>query len=504
MGKMADQDDWSSHGSVGRWGDDDAQGHHREYRQHHERHHRDDHGHFSMHLFVQMGPKPLIGAKASELLSLRQGLMLIYEYQQKFFELLPYFPQISDSTEAKYNLFLQGLNPEIHDCVSVGDDMTYEGLISRGLQAEERSRGVMCFGKKGQGPCSHYDWSLEEGLSIDRGSWFWFGFWISRHSATEATGTVDGRFNLKPHASSQVFALRHDQAVDENERVIACTFLLCSMPDSVLIDTGEGARPQLPLVSALRAYRALESGGEGYLIHAVDMFTRSVGIDDFPVVNEFSDVFLDEILDFPPIREVEFGIELMPGTSPISRELYLLAPSKMRELKQQLKDLLNKGYIRPSISPWGAPIKKRINTTQDHQASYANTKRIPLQFEMGEKVFLRVSPFPRILRFGLKGMLSPRFIGPFDILESVGDLSYRLSLPPYLSNIYDVFHLSLLRWYVADESHILQPSDVQLDTDLTYVERLLRILNQEVKRLRTKAIPLVLFQWQRRGTKEAT
>ncbi|XP_073120070.1 uncharacterized protein [Henckelia pumila] len=119
---------------------------------------------------------------------------------------------------------------------------------------------------------------------------------------------------------------------------------------------GEGARPQMPLISFLRACRALESEGEGYLIYAFNMFTESVGIEDFSVVNEFLDVFLDEILGFSPVREVEFGIELIPGTSPISRAPYRLAPTKMRELKHKLQDLLDKGYIRQSVSPWGAPI----------------------------------------------------------------------------------------------------------------------------------------------------
>ncbi|XP_073035204.1 uncharacterized protein [Primulina eburnea] len=119
---------------------------------------------------------------------------------------------------------------------------------------------------------------------------------------------------------------------------------------------GEGARPPMPVVSALKACRALEAGGEGYLIYAIDSSTDSVGLDDLPVVCEFPDVFPDEIPGFPPVREVEFGIELMPGTAPISRAPYRLAPSEMRELKQQLQDLLDKGYIRPSVSPWGAPV----------------------------------------------------------------------------------------------------------------------------------------------------
>ncbi|XP_073123199.1 uncharacterized protein [Henckelia pumila] len=149
-------------------------------------------------------------------------------------------------------------------------------------------------------------------------------------------------------------------------------------------------------------------------------------------------------------------------------------------------------------------IKRRIKTTQDRQASYANTKRRPLHFEAGEHVFLRVSPFHKVMRFGLKGKLVPRFIGLFEILEKVGDMAYRLALPPYLSSIHNVFHVSLLRQYVADESDILHPTEVQLEPDLSYVEKPLRILDRKDKVLRNMRIPLVMVQWQRRGTEEAT
>ncbi|XP_073120200.1 uncharacterized protein [Henckelia pumila] len=149
-------------------------------------------------------------------------------------------------------------------------------------------------------------------------------------------------------------------------------------------------------------------------------------------------------------------------------------------------------------------IRRRIKAVQDLQASYANTHRRPLNFEVGEHVFLQVSPFQKVMRFGLKGKLSPRFIGPFEILEKVGDVAYRLALPPYLSSNHDVFHVSLLRQYVADDSHILHRTEVQLEQDLSYVKRPLRILDKKDKVLRNKRVPLVIVQWQRRGTEEAT
>ncbi|XP_075478937.1 uncharacterized protein LOC142519797 [Primulina tabacum] len=118
---------------------------------------------------------------------------------------------------------------------------------------------------------------------------------------------------------------------------------------------GRGSQAKIPLVSAIEMNRLLDSGHEGFLVYAVDLSQDERRIYDIPVVREFPDVFPEEIPGFPPEREVEFSIELMPGTEPISRAPYRLAPVELKELKEQLQDLLSKGYIRLSSSPWGAP-----------------------------------------------------------------------------------------------------------------------------------------------------
>ena len=110
---------------------------------------------------------------------------------------------------------------------------------------------------------------------------------------------------------------------------------------------------------------------------------------------------------------------------------------------------------------------------------------------MGDKVFLKVSSWRKILRFGQKGKLSPRSIGPYEILERVGLVVYLLALPPELAKLHNVFHVSMLRRYRSDESHILPVQEIQAQKDFSYDEEPKAILAQEVKQLQNKQVPLV-------------
>ena len=109
------------------------------------------------------------------------------------------------------------------------------------------------------------------------------------------------------------------------------------------------------MISALAAQRMLRKGFQGYLAYVVEAGKEGTLVDEIPVVREFPDVFSDDIAGLPPEREVEFTIDLISGTEPISIPPYRMAPTELRELKAQLEELLNKGFIRQSISPWGAP-----------------------------------------------------------------------------------------------------------------------------------------------------
>ena len=113
----------------------------------------------------------------------------------------------------------------------------------------------------------------------------------------------------------------------------------------------------MSIISDLEAARLLNGGCEGYLgCEVVEIKEQRPKLEDIPVVNEFPEVFPEELPGLPPDREIEFKIDLIPRTAPISKAPYRMAPSELNELKSQLQELLDKGYIRPSHSPWGAPI----------------------------------------------------------------------------------------------------------------------------------------------------
>ena len=119
------------------------------------------------------------------------------------------------------------------------------------------------------------------------------------------------------------------------------------------------------MVSALTARRMMGKGCEAFLAYVIDTEKEGQKLDSLPVVNEFVDVFPEDLPGLPPDREIKFSIDLQPGTTPISQAPYRMAPAELKELKVQLQELLDKGYIRPSVSPWGAPVlflKKKDGT----------------------------------------------------------------------------------------------------------------------------------------------
>ena len=108
------------------------------------------------------------------------------------------------------------------------------------------------------------------------------------------------------------------------------------------------------------------------------------------------------------------------------------------------------------------------------------------------------------MRFGKKEKLAPRYIGPFEILERIGMVAYRLDLPPNMSQVHSVFHVSMLRKYILDPVHLLQPQRVELNEDLTFEEELVAIMDYKVHQLHSKAIPIVKVMWRNNNLKVHT
>jgi hypothetical protein len=123
---------------------------------------------------------------------------------------------------------------------------------------------------------------------------------------------------------------------------------------------------------------------------------------------------------------------------------------------------------------------------------------------VGDNVFLKVSPTKGIFRFGKKGKLSPRFIVPFEILEKVEVVAYRLALPPNLSSIHLVFHVSMLRKYLSDPSHVMEVQLVELREDMSYEVQPEEIMDRQVRKLRSKDITSVKVKWKGHSREEAT
>ncbi|GKE95895.1 putative reverse transcriptase domain-containing protein, partial [Tanacetum coccineum] len=149
-------------------------------------------------------------------------------------------------------------------------------------------------------------------------------------------------------------------------------------------------------------------------------------------------------------------------------------------------------------------IKQRMQAAHDRQKSYADLKRKPMEFQVGDKVMLKVSPWKGVVRFGKRGKLNPRYVGPFKVLEKVREVAYKLELPEELSRVHNTFHVSNLKKCHADEPLAVPLDGLHLDDKLHFVEEPLEIVGREVKRLKQSRIPLVKVRWNSKRGPEFT
>ncbi|XP_070057438.1 uncharacterized protein [Nicotiana tomentosiformis] len=324
------------------------------------------------------------------------------------------------------------------------------------------------------------------------------------------------------------------------------------------------------------------------LVWVTDIDVEAPTLESVPVVNEFLEVFPDELHVIPPGREIDFGIDVMPDTQPISIPPYRMTSPELKELKEQLKDLLEKGFIRPSVSPWGTPVlfvRKKdgegIKVDPQKIAAVKNWPRPTTPAEicsfLGLVGYYRkfvdgfstlASPLTKLtqktvkfqclthleayqrslarevhqlaslgvrlansseggvivqnratsslvvevkekqyddpLLFGKKEKLSPRYAGPYRIIHRIGQVAYRLELPPEMSLVHPVFHVSMLKKVVRDPLLIILVETIEVNEELTYEEIPVAILDRQVRMLGNKEIASVKVLWRNQQVEEAT
>ncbi|KAD6118909.1 hypothetical protein E3N88_10180 [Mikania micrantha] len=202
------------------------------------------------------------------------------------------------------------------------------------------------------------------------------------------------------------------------------------------------------------------------------------------------------------------GRRLDSGVCPIYKHTDLDITCGVNEVKVLPKQVKNSYHSSIGCAPFEAiygrkcrslicwtEIQQRLQATRSKQKSYADKRRKPLEFQVGDRVMLKVSPWKGVVRFGKKGKLAPRYVGPFEIIERIGPMAYRLRLPDELSGVHDVFHISNLKKCLADESLVISIVEIQVDEQLHFIEEPLEIMDRKVKQLRRSRIPIVKVRW---------
>jgi hypothetical protein len=170
-----------------------------------------------------------------------------------------------------------------------------------------------------------------------------------------------------------------------------------------------------------------------------------------------------------------------------TRESHVFRPEVLKDVEKQVQ-----------------MVRESLKVAETRQKSYADKRRRDLSFEVGDFVYLKVSPMRGTRRFKVKGKLAPRYVGPFKIVDRRGDVTYQLELPPQLSDVHDVFHVSQLKKYLRVLEEQLPMEELDLEGYLTYRERPVKILDTAERVTRNKVIKMCKVQWSHNTKDEAT
>ncbi|XP_075474131.1 uncharacterized protein LOC142505157 [Primulina tabacum] len=321
---------------------------------------------------------------------------------------------------------------------------------------------------------------------------------------------------------------------------------------------GLGSSLIIPIISYLQATKLLHKGCIGFLASVLDVRKESnMQLQDIDVVQDYPDVFAEEMSGLPPAREVEFVIELISGTAPISKAPYRMAPTEMRELKNQLQELLDKGTVaRLSALVFRSTLFDRILKEHQFDNQLLELKRksdlsgvskfglnrdglftfrgricVPLGDDIRKDVIIEAHTAPYSDEVGERKMLGPELVQQTaDVVAliqekmktaqsrhksyadvrrrplaiEIGDRAYRLALPADLDRVHNVFHVFMLRKYLPNPSHVLRHESLDILPNLSYEEVPVQIFDRKVKVLRNKEIGLVKVLWRNHVIEEAT
>ncbi|XP_071933704.1 uncharacterized protein [Coffea arabica] len=349
---------------------------------------------------------PIVQEKREDdFIKLRQGVSSVAEYETQFTKLSKFVPELIATEPRKVRRFMQGLNVEIHETLAAAQINTFTEVLekaqrikiaraqvkifhtkrkggSSGAQGSVRSDQNVPPAKSGRGAGDGRFSSASRGCAPRRGtqrggaqrggqSGRGQGRGIPQGGQTSTPRVTCGYCGKPNHTEDECWrkARKCLRCGSTEHQIVNCPLIsdtqstarmkvveFCIPGEATLKLDVRGMIASSALISGIRARKLFSRGARGYLAFLINTPGEKIKLEDMPVISEYSDVFPEELESLPPEREIEFKVDLVLGTTPISKTPYRMAPAELKELKVQLQDLLERGFIHESESPWGAPV----------------------------------------------------------------------------------------------------------------------------------------------------